>query len=65
MPDSVRQPVPIRPCRASPASHAVAGSTSAGAAARSRAASAAALAVRARVAPTAADAATTSANNIV
>ena len=43
MPDSVRQPVPTRPCRASPASHAVAGSTSPGAAARSRAASVAAL----------------------
>ena len=64
-PASVRQPAPIRPCRGSPASHAVAGSISSGAAARSSAASAAVFAVRERVAPTAAEVATTSASSTV
>ena len=51
----MRQPAPIRPCRGSPASHAVAGSTSSGAAARSSAARAAVFSLRDRVAPTAAE----------
>ncbi len=62
-PARVRQPVPIRPWRGSPASHAVAGSTSSGPAARSSAASDADFSVRDRVAPTAAEVATTSASS--
>ena len=63
IPASVRQPVPRRLCRGSPASQAVAGSTSWGPALRRRAASVAVFAVRERVAPTAAEAETTSASS--
>src|SRR5690606_16512622 len=63
MPASVRHPVPSRLWRGSPASHAVAGSISSCPARRRRSASAAVFALRERVAPTAAEVATTSASS--
>ena len=60
----VRQPTPSRPCRVSPESHAVTGSTSAASACRSSSAIVPAFAVRDLVAATAVDAATTSASSI-
>jgi hypothetical protein len=61
---SVAQPTPIRPCRASPESHATAISTSSGAAPRSRSAIASRLASRLDVPAARSEAATRSASRV-